>query len=229
MKKWLWIDSGFNSGAFNMALDEALFRKALEEPSERTPVLRVYGFHRPAITYGYSHRMPAHWAEDPFYESSRRITGGGIVFHGKDLTYSVVASVRDHESFRSLAGSYRAFHEAVREAFLRKGIRVEFTEPANASKAKDAGKFCFLAPVRHDLAFDGQKVAGAAQKRSAGLFLHQGSVNLRAFIGETCSYPALFHEMKSLFFEAFRDRFGAEFTAHSVLDEVPLQPAVLLE
>lgn len=226
MKNWVWIDSGFNSGAFNMALDEALFRKALEEPGEHAPVLRVYGFHRPAITYGYSHRLPAHWAEDPFYESSRRVTGGGVVFHGKDLTYSVVAAARDHESFRSLVDSYRALHEAVRGAFLKVGVRVEFTEPPQAAKAKPTGKFCFLSPVRHDLVFEGQKVAGAAQKRSAGIFLHQGSVSLRAFLDERTSYVSFFHQLKSAFRESFRERFEADFTARPVLDEVPLQPAV---
>ncbi len=191
-----------------MALDEELLRQALDRP-DFIPTLRVYGFHRPAITYGYSQRVSKHWLDDPFYESSRRITGGGLVFHGKDLTYSFVAGCRHHESFRSLFNSYRAFHEIVQQAFSKIGIKVNFFEEKRGGGG--AKNLCFLAPVRHDLIFDGKKVAGAAQKRSGEVFLHQGSVNFRAFLAEEGDYLPFYGKFKDAFLSAFREYFGVDF------------------
>ncbi len=212
MTRWSLIDSGFQSSAFNMACDEAIFRKAVEDP-DFIPTLRVYGFRRPAITYGYSQKIARHWLEDPFYESSRRITGGGLVFHGKDMTYSFVGTTHLIESFRSLRNSYRVFHEVVKEAFERIKIKVDFS--LHVSSDKPAKNLCFLSPVKDDLLFQGKKIAGAAQKRAAGFFLHQGSVNFRVFLKEDADYLPFFERFKSAFLDCFKDYFQVDFVIQS--------------
>lgn len=226
-------DTGFNSAVFNMDLDESLFRNALENP-DASPVLRVYGFHRPAITYGYSQKISSHWLEDPFYESAKRVTGGGLVFHGKDLTYSVVAGYHHRQVFSSLCGSYRAFHEIVQRAFAKINIVVDFLEEKKS--VSGAKNLCFLAPVKHDLLYQGKKIAGAAQKRSGGCFLHQGSVNFRAFLAEGLDrsvqaaargqaksglaepedYRAFYEKYKEAFIASFREYFGVDFAQTQV-------------
>lgn len=222
MPVWRLIDTGFNSGAFNMSLDETLFQRALESDGQESPyfipALRVYGFHRPAITYGYSQKISKHWLDDPFYESAKRITGGGLVFHGKDLTYSFVGGKSHHETFRSLLSSYRAFHEVVQQAFQKMGIRVDFFEE---KRTAGSGKnLCFLAPVKHDLTFEGKKMAGAAQKRSGEIFLHQGSVNFRVFLENDEDYFSFYEKFKTLFLAAFREYFRVDF-AEQPVSETP--------
>ena len=206
------IESGFQSGAFNMALDEALFRMALEE-SDFVPTLRIYGFRHPTITYGYSQQIPQHWLDDPFYESSRRITGGGLVFHGKDLTYSFVSPLRFLADAKSLANSYRAFHEIVQAAFLKVKIVVEFY--MQSVKVPSLRNLCFLAPVKNDLLFHGKKIAGSAQKRSQAILLHQGSVNFRVFLNGDDGYLAFFENFKSAFLLSFQEYFKVDFMVQS--------------
>ena len=208
------VDTGFNSAVFNMDLDESLFRKALENP-DIPPVLRIYGFHRPAITYGYSQKISKHWLEDPFYESAKRVTGGGMVFHGKDMTYSVVAGYHHRQVFSSLCGSYRAFHEIVQRAFAKINVTVDFLEEKKT--VSGAKNLCFLAPVKHDLLYQGKKVAGAAEKRSGGRFLHQGSVNFRVFIDKEEDYRAFYEKYKTAFIATFREYFSVDFAETVVL------------
>ena len=207
-----------------MAWDESLFRSALEDPAF-APTLRIYGFHRPAITYGYSQAVSKHWLEDPFYESAKRITGGGLVFHGKDMTYSIVAGKHAREVFSSLSASYRAFHEIVQLAFAKIEVAVDFLEEKRP--AADAKNLCFLAPVKHDLLYQGKKVAGAAQKRSGGFFLHQGSVNFRVFLAETEDYRAFYETYKAAFIAAFREYFSVDFAETIVSAPLERSPEAL--
>src|SRR5262249_46055918 len=71
------------SAAMNMAIDEALLESAT------IPTIRFYGWHSPALSFGYFGRFSdvAIYAADR--DLVRRWTGGGIVLHGDDLTYSV--------------------------------------------------------------------------------------------------------------------------------------------
>lgn len=200
-----------------MAFDEALFSRALANPGT-LPTLRVYGFRRPTITYGYSQRIAKHWLEDPFYESARRITGGGMVFHGRDLVYSFVGSTTDHPSFGTLEAAYRAFHEVAREAFVGLGIPVEFAEAEGARRAQRS--LCLLAPVKNDLLFRGQKIAGAAEKRSASVFLHQGSINFRPFLRDEGSYLSFFEGFKEVFIASFRHYFQVDFVVQTVAQDM---------
>lgn len=221
MKRWSLLDSEFQSGAFHMAFDEALFSSALANPGT-LPTLRVYGFRRPTITYGYSQRIAKHWLEDPFYESARRITGGGMVFHGRDLVYSFVGSTTDHPSFGTLEAAYRAFHEVARKTFACLGIPVEFAEADGARRTERS--LCLLAPVKNDLLFRGQKIAGAAEKRSGPIFLHQGSINFRPFLRDEGSYLSFFEGFKEVFIASFRCYFQVDFVVQSApqaISELP--------
>ncbi len=78
------------------------------------------------------------------------------------------------------------------------------TELATAAgpKISDA---CFANPVRDDLIFRGRKIAGAAQRRTRGGFLHQGSIQL----------PDLS--------KAFRDRFASALSKKVEHEEIPPQ------
>ncbi len=72
------------AAALNMALDEALLQTVTQ------PVLRFYRWRRPALSFGYFGRFADVAAEASARELVRRWTGGGIVLHGADLTYSII-------------------------------------------------------------------------------------------------------------------------------------------
>jgi lipoate-protein ligase A len=110
----------------------------------------------------------------------RRWTGGGIVFHGKDLTYSIVIPPGDpvfSESSRSIHG---AIHAALRDALVASGQRAELAPAAGVVDAGaaiiDRDYSCFANPVRADVMLNGRKIAGAAQRRTRRGLLQQGSI-----------------------------------------------------
>ena len=82
-ESWLFWNDTPHSPAWNMAADEALLQNA---PATGTPLLRCYAWDRPAVSIGYVQRLDA--APEGF-AAVRRPTGGGIVYHDYDFTFSV--------------------------------------------------------------------------------------------------------------------------------------------
>jgi len=178
-----------------MNLDRKLFAEFVEEPSA-LPLLRVYQVSEPGVTVGYSYRGKKEFCVRP--------TGGGLVQHGNDFIYSVLARPDSFPTFRQVRTSYLSFHEVVQEAFSKLGFETSLFR-CDDPKAKgnirlaDPSKDCFLAPVPTDVALRGEKIAGGAQKRVRGAFLHQGSIQLPE--------GSSFDRFKEAFLEAFERKF----------------------
>jgi lipoate-protein ligase A len=166
---WLFLNSGKCDAAFNMALDAALLESVarLEKP-----VLRFYGWTEPAATFGYFQKYADVENTTPLRPLIRRPTGGGIVPHDADWTYSA-AFPPGHE-WHSLKAeeSYRRIHDWLRLAFAE--LNVE-TELAPWCKKSLPGQ-CFVGHEKFDLLWHGKKIAGAAQRRNQSGLLIQGSV-----------------------------------------------------
>ena len=158
-----------------MALDEALLATVAG-----APLLRLYAWAEPTVSCGYFESAEAARRVAGGRRIVRRWTGGGIVEHGDDLTYSLcVPRVCAFASLRG-AESYRRVHAAVAAAVRSGGWSVEtHAEPARLSPSHARGSECFQRPVPHDLLSDGQKIAGGAQRRTRAGLLHQGSVRIR--------------------------------------------------
>jgi lipoate-protein ligase A len=162
----LFDDFEPKSAALNMAVDEALLVDAT------APILRFYRWHGPSLSFGYFGRYAEVEAQSDRREIVRRWTGGGIVPHGDDLTYSIIIPASDPWFQRSSLEIYRASHEAIRAALVASGIAAELVSEA-APKISEA---CFANAVRADVMSAGKKIAGAAHRRSRAGLLHQGSV-----------------------------------------------------
>ena len=154
------------SAAMNMAMDEALLESAT------FPTLRFYRWRGPALSFGYfgSYAEVAEQCGDR--EIVRRWTGGGVVPHGADLTYSVIIPASHPFFARSSLAIYSDLHDAIREALEENGIAATL---ANAVSPKISEE-CFANAVRADVISQGQKIAGAAHRRSRAGLLHQGSI-----------------------------------------------------
>lgn len=152
-----------------MALDEALLESA---PQIGRPVLRFYGWTLPAASFGYFQSVAEVERATVLRPLVRRPTGGGIVPHNADWTYSLVIPA-GHEWHRLKAEqSYRRMHEWIRSAFQRMELQ---TELASDCRKPLPGQ-CFAGHEVHDLLWQGRKVAGAAQRRTRSGLLIQGSV-----------------------------------------------------
>ena len=157
------------SASMNMAVDEALFEAA------NSPTLRFYGWRQPSLSFGYFGRYADALLEADEREMVRRWTGGGIVLHGTDLTYSFMLPTAHLGGGRSSRVVYAFVHGAIEQA-LSAVARVALAA-ADAPKVSDA---CFANPVVADVLVDGRKIAGAAQRRTRAGLLHQGSIQYDA-------------------------------------------------
>jgi lipoate-protein ligase A len=152
--------------ALNMAIDEAMLLTA------SVPTLRFYRWKKPSFSFGYFGRYADVGDQSDRREIVRRWTGGGVVPHGEDLTYSVIIP-RAHPFFlRSSLEVYATLHEAIRLALGANKIQSTLANEAGQKISEN----CFANPVRADVLSGNRKIAGAAHRRSRAGLLHQGSI-----------------------------------------------------
>ena len=162
-----------HSAAMNMAIDEALLETAV------VPTIRFYRWGFPALSFGYFGKFfdVAIYAAER--DLVRRWTGGGIVFHGDDLTYSIVIPASDPVFDESSIAIYEKIHRALCGALASHNQGAELVRVANQVRTGDRGSCdndCFANPVRADVMMNGRKIAGAAQRRNRCGLLQQGSI-----------------------------------------------------
>ena len=169
MNTWFLMRLEAADASYNMALDEAFLQSM---PSLQKPVLRFYGWSDPAASFGYFQKFREVERLTLLRPLVRRPTGGGIVPHDSDWTYSLTFPTH-HEWYALRAiDSYRRVHEWLQAAFTKLGV---VTEVAPCCLKSGPGQ-CFLGHEQYDLLWQGRKIAGAAQRRTRQGLLIQGSV-----------------------------------------------------
>jgi len=168
-KEWLLLQSGPGDSAFNMALDEALLEAM---PRLGKPALRFYGWTDTAASFGYFQKFSEVELATLLRPLVRRPTGGGIVPHDADWTYSLAFPAGNEWYSLRAEESYRHAHEWIQAAFARLEIQ---TELASCCRKAAPGQ-CFAGYEKFDVLWRGKKIAGAAQRRTKAGLLIQGSV-----------------------------------------------------
>src|SRR5207248_2514977 len=177
----IYYDVAAHSAAMNMAIDEALLETAI------VPTIRFYRWRSPALSFGYFGKFSDVAIYAAERDLVRRWTGGGIVFHGDDLTYAIVVPANDPVFVESSMTIYEKIHRALADALNRIGkhaVVAESVDPRSHGGAVaptrtgigDASYSCFANPVRADVMLNGRKIAGAAQRRMRRGLLQQGSI-----------------------------------------------------
>ncbi len=188
-------DVSARTGSKNMAFDQCLLEQARDYP-----VLRIYDWSEPSVSFGYFHKLndvkdacPSGGNEPISYV--RRWTGGGIVDHRFDVTYTLVVPRGHAVGQMRGSSSYHVIHDQLCEALKKLGQNVELSHDDQGG-----GALCFNNPVTYDLTDSaGRKVAGAGQRRTRHGLLHQGSVlcdlNASDFGQMFASHLAASHEI----------------------------------
>lgn len=160
-----------------MALDETLLENVA---SLDRPVLRFYGWAEPAATFGHLQKYAAAAAATGLRPLIRRPTGGGVVPHEADWTYSL--AVPPNHEWYSLAAveSYRRMHAWIQGAFATLEVATDLASEARKPAIPKGNPLipgaCFVGHEKFDLLWHGRKIAGAAQRRNQCGLLIQGSV-----------------------------------------------------
>jgi lipoate-protein ligase A len=166
---WLLLRQGRQPFDYNMAFDEALLEFAPELPG---PTLRFYGWTEPAASFGYSQKYTEVEKLTALRPLVRRPTGGGLVPHDADWTYSLIFPPAHSWHRIKATESYRRIHEWLRDAFALMHVPTTLSP----SRQKEIPGQCFIGAEKDDLLWHGRKIAGAAQRRTRNGLLIQGSV-----------------------------------------------------
>ncbi len=162
------------TGPVNMAFDELL----LESSRKAGPLLRFYRWAEATVSFGYFEPVDAALRLAAGRPAVRRLTGGGLVEHGDDLTYTLVVPRSEPFVHLRSAESYRLIHAALASALAQGGWQAVSHSEETSPALRPEINACFQRPVLHDLTADHQKIAGGAQRRTRAGLLHQGSVRL---------------------------------------------------
>lgn len=178
MSRWyVLLETTPGRGSWNMAVDEYLFRRA--QKGEFT-FLRVYTWSRPTASLGagqeITRALKLEECEKRGVEIVRRMTGGKMVLHHLEITYSVASS--DAGTFSStLEGSYRLISEALLKGLELMGIKAGLAASTSSAYARSHLP-CFAYPARNEVEVNGKKIIGSAQKRTGLSFIQHGSIPL---------------------------------------------------
>jgi lipoate-protein ligase A len=178
MKIWnLVVDDSPQKGSWNMAVDEWLFQSAARDAQT---YLRFYAWESPTASLGYTQKaaevLDLEVCRQQGIDVVRRITGGKMVLHQHEVTYSL--SSADSEIFsNSLLESYHRISAALLQGLNRLGLeaRLAVSTPPAYSRSDLP---CFSHPARDEIEVDGKKLVGSAQKRVGSRFLQHGSILL---------------------------------------------------
>lgn len=175
-----------------MAVDEALLRSFA--PVTSLPILRLYGWNPPALSLGRFQKAAEVLDLDRCRADSvavvRRVTGGGVIFHAGELTYSLVcapgqipptATIKD--SFRVLTGFLLAFYR-------RLGLDAAYAADVvpEGTRLGERTAFCFAGKESFDIVVNGCKIGGNAQRRLKNVIFQHGSIPLHSHAATGLSY-----------------------------------------
>ncbi len=199
---WDFWNDGPHEPPFNMAADEIL----LETAKQRSrPLLRFYSWDRPSVSIGYFQSISA---APKGFAAVRRPTGGGVVYHDYDFTYTVVFPDGHWLTGLDRNQSYDWINRSVQAALNSLKIHAELSNGQIPHEVDRLTMVCFTNPTKYDVLLDGSKIAGSAQRRTADGILHQGSLHFggplpveRTILAD--AMMTAFTQVMSVTFEAF--------------------------
>jgi len=110
-------------------------------------------------------------------ESARRITGGGVLFHDDEITYSFICSKQDIGEPQGELVSYRRICRFLIEFYASLNLRASFAVEAGENKNRfGTHPLCSAAAEKYDIVINGRKIGGNAQKRSRQAIFQHGSI-----------------------------------------------------
>ena len=180
----LWLD-GAHDPAENMGRDAALLAAA---ESGAEPVMRLFQFAPHGITLGASQSPEREldlagcaaegipWAVRP--------TGGRAIFHAEEWTYAFAAAIDDPDWGGTRAVTYARLARWIVGSLRRLGVpatigRQEGRDPLGPPRQRGGPAApCFASAIRDEIALEGRKLVGSAQRRTRAAWLQQGSLLL---------------------------------------------------
>jgi len=214
-KTFALLSSTRLSAKENMHIDKALFEDFT--PLDR-PIFRVYTWEA-SYTYGVSQKLSVIKAFDYLkkYDENhaQRMTGGGVLFHGNDISYSLIIPTSYVKNL-SVKESYALICSFLMHFYKSLGLNPIYAkdlEDVQLSKSE----YCQEGFEPYDILVDAKKIGGNAQRRAKDKIFQHGSIsidNSAYSIGnslEDLGLEVSFQSAKDLLIKSFEDTFNVVF------------------
>lgn len=225
-----------NLAKVNMCKDEALI-KSFNENSH--PILRIYHWSK-SITIGISQDIKDYSYLNDFSEDiAKRVTGGGVLFHGHDLSYSLVLPSSYFKDYK-IKESYEKICYFLINFYKKLGLDANYAKDVkdvNLSK----NEFCQVGFEAYDILINKDKIGGNAQRRTKRLVFQHGSIPLYSVndskvfnnrIGltlEDLGIDLTYDEATKLLIESFQETFNVDLINSELNDKEKEEEKKLLK
>ena len=173
---WRFLATPPRSAAENMAIDEALLRRAA---ASGEAVFRVYAWSTPTLSLGRNQPARGEYDLDALrgggIDLVRRLTGGRAVLHHREITYSVTAPASLGVTLRD---AYLRINEILVAGLRALGVAAEIAGRSGTGARAPVPSVapCFEEPTEGELVLGGRKLVGSAQYREEESILQHGSI-----------------------------------------------------
>jgi lipoate-protein ligase A len=184
---WRLIISTPGTGAWNMAMDEAILESATHKTSP--PTLRFYAWSPPCISLGYAQpisNIDLERIQALKWDIVRRPSGGRAILHTDELTYSIAAPLDDPHFSGGVLESYRHISQGLVEGLRLLHLEIEVQTEVQLTSTEREQAICFEIPSSYEITSEGRKLFGSAQIRRKGGVLQHGSLPLAGDITRIC-------------------------------------------
>ncbi len=181
-----FIDSQFFSGAMNMAVDETLAGSLSQKTA--TPYIRFYQWKPATISFGYNQKIERiidiEAAQTAGFALVRRMSGGKMVFHNDEYTFSTGLTA---EFIESRIGRGKTFLEMFQlvispliEGLKQMGVPARFASSREEMRHSSNSLHCYATAAGHSIYAGKRKLVGAAGVFRENCLIVHGSIPVKA-------------------------------------------------
>lgn len=176
--KWKFLNSGVNSGKFNMDFDVFL----ADYFDQGNAILRLYRWNPYCISLGANQSFEDIDNSKTRYHQIdvvKRPTGGRAILHSQELTYSVIYPIDPTTSAKNI---YNEINLALRKGLINFDARLEAIDLEHAQPdfkefyKSEISAICFAVSAKSELNYNGKKLVGSAQRKLGNVILQHGSI-----------------------------------------------------
>ena len=186
MNSWRFLNTGARDCYQNMAIDEVLAIKSI--PHDKRSVFRVYRWQPYAISLGYNQNpndLNLEKCKRDKIDIVRRPTGGRAVLHAEEITYSIIIPKESDFFSPDVLTTYNRINRGILTGLHLIGVKAELIERLPEEEEKSSvykHKIpCFSKSAKYEIAYQGKKLVGSAQRRYGNSILQHGSILVGTF------------------------------------------------
>ena len=189
-EKFRLILSSKGSAKVNMATDEAL---ALSFEERDTPILRLYTWEK-SFTLGVGQKITDYkYLEEYNQNFAKRITGGGVLFHGHDLSYSLIVPTNYLQDL-NVKESYEKICSFLLEFYKDLGLDAKYVKDDETLQLSKSS-FCQVGFEAYDIVANGLKIGGNAQRRTKKFIFQHGSIPIEKIQSENLTQEEIGNDL----------------------------------